>query len=235
MGMINSFGGDSALVVFGAPIGRPVVETLNQAIHTAIDIRLGVCELNARRIAAGHPPLRYGIGINAGMVVAGNLGTETRFEYTVIGDVVNTAARLQGIARQYPHNPLLITGENVIPYVDEIDTNFLDIGKFELRGKESSVTIFNILERRDFFPPNFDVFRPSRYPDITAVIACHLFTKAYDIDVIAKALEVDEDRVMAWLAAANESFETIAYLLSTKFGASQKEVVRLKAGILEPG
>ncbi len=89
-GWVNKFEGDAALCVFGAPVDRPDA---------------GACALAAARaLARGLEPLdlRAAIGVCAGPVVAGNVGTESRFEYTVIGDPVNTAARLAELARSDP-------------------------------------------------------------------------------------------------------------------------------------
>ena len=89
-GWVNKFEGDAALCVFGAPVDRDDA---------------GACALAAARaLAKGLETLdlQAAIGVCAGTVVAGNVGTETRFEYTVIGDPVNTAARLAELARSFP-------------------------------------------------------------------------------------------------------------------------------------
>jgi adenylate cyclase len=91
-GMVNKFEGDAALCVFGAPVSRenPTVDALRAA--RALAERLGT-EL---------PEIDFGIGISAGLAVAGHVGAEHRFEYTVIGDPVNEAARLAELAKQRP-------------------------------------------------------------------------------------------------------------------------------------
>jgi adenylate cyclase len=93
-GWVNKFEGDAALCVFGAPVDREDA---------------GACALAAARaLARGLKPLELdaAIGVCAGPVVAGNIGTETRFEYTVVGDPVNTAARLAELARGRPGHVL---------------------------------------------------------------------------------------------------------------------------------
>jgi class 3 adenylate cyclase len=89
-GMVNKFEGDAALCVFGAPVARenPTVDALRAA------------RALAARLTRELPEVDFGIGISAGMAVAGNVGAEHRFEYTVIGDPVNEAARLAELAKQ---------------------------------------------------------------------------------------------------------------------------------------
>ena len=91
-GMVNKFAGDAALCVFGAPVGRenPTVDALRAARAVA------------DRLSTELPEVDFGIGISAGLAVAGNVGAEHRFEYTVIGDPVNEAARLAELSRQRP-------------------------------------------------------------------------------------------------------------------------------------
>jgi adenylate cyclase len=91
-GWVNKFEGDAALSVFGAP------EDLDDAAARA----LAAARELQRRLEAEVPELRAGIGVSAGPVVAGNVGAEERFEYTVIGDPVNEAARLTELAKEAP-------------------------------------------------------------------------------------------------------------------------------------
>jgi adenylate cyclase len=91
-GMVNKFEGDAALCVFGAPVSseNPTVDALRAA------------RALAERLSDELPEIDFGIGISAGLAVAGHVGTERRFEYTVIGDPVNEAARLAELAKQRP-------------------------------------------------------------------------------------------------------------------------------------
>ncbi|MBN1530787.1 MAG: HAMP domain-containing protein [Thermoleophilaceae bacterium] len=95
-GWINKFEGDAALCVFGAP--APAEDPAGDALAAARDLR--------DRLAAGLPELEAGIGVSAGRAVAGNVGAEHRFEYTVIGDPVNEAARLCELAKRRPERLL---------------------------------------------------------------------------------------------------------------------------------
>ncbi len=91
-GFVNKFEGDAALAIFGAPV----------ALDNAAGSALGAARRMARRLAEEVPECRAGIGVTAGRAVAGNIGAQERFEYTVIGDPVNEAARLSDLAKTVP-------------------------------------------------------------------------------------------------------------------------------------
>ena len=93
---MNKFEGDAALCVFGAPSPRD--DPAGDALRAAREL--------AARLTRDVPELDFGIGISAGIAVAGNVGAEHRFEYTVIGDPVNEAARLSELAKQRPERVL---------------------------------------------------------------------------------------------------------------------------------
>jgi adenylate cyclase len=95
-GLVNKFEGDAALCVFGAPVPRD--DPAADALRTARALAL--------RVSQDVPEIDFGIGISAGIAVAGNVGAEHRFEYTVIGDPVNEAARLSELAKQRPERVL---------------------------------------------------------------------------------------------------------------------------------
>jgi len=95
-GHIDKFMGDCAMVVFGVP-EYSKEHSLN-AINCAIMIQETVAILNEKRIKQNKIPIHFKIGVNSGMMIAGNLGSDERMEYTVIGDPVNIASRLAGIA-----------------------------------------------------------------------------------------------------------------------------------------
>ncbi|RLC66327.1 MAG: hypothetical protein DRH97_06655, partial [Chloroflexi bacterium] len=93
-GMVNKFGGDSVMAIWNAP--TPCEEHALSATKAAIDIQRAVKELQERE--AELPKMDFGIGINTGKVVAGNMGSEDRLEYSVVGDAVNIAARITSLA-----------------------------------------------------------------------------------------------------------------------------------------
>jgi class 3 adenylate cyclase len=97
-GFINKFGGDSLLAIFGAPVPQP--DHAERAVRAALGMREGLAVFNAREKAEGRRELRIGVGVSCGEMVAGSVGTPNRMEYTVIGDVVNVAARIQALNKE---------------------------------------------------------------------------------------------------------------------------------------
>jgi adenylate cyclase len=91
-GTLDKFIGDSVMAQWGAPLGGP--DDADKAMAAAIDMMHELEKLNQRWESEGRPRLVHGIGLNFGEAFAGNIGSERRLEFTVIGDVVNTAARL---------------------------------------------------------------------------------------------------------------------------------------------
>ncbi len=234
-GVINHFGGDSILAVFGAPIERPVVESLRQAICTALEIRRGVVEVNAQRIANNQVPLRFGVGINSGTVIAGNVGTKDRFHYTVIGDVVNVAARLQGLSRQFPHTPLLVPGSSVRQLEDDNTFEFWHLGEFRLKGKEKPVSTYAVVGNLLHYPPDFTVFDGPPYVKTDALLACYLYCKGYSQPVIAKSLQVDNDVISRWLETASRNAAAVGEILVRHYQLSKSCYYRILGAAAEPG
>jgi adenylate cyclase len=98
-GILDKYMGDGIMALFGAPF---VGETdADNALAAADDMMQRLAELNVRRAADGREPLDIGIGLSSGAVVVGNIGSARRLDYTVIGDTVNLASRLEGATKQY--------------------------------------------------------------------------------------------------------------------------------------
>lgn len=233
-GVINHFGGDSALAVFGAPLDRPIDMTLRQAIMTAIEIQTGVVKLNAERVNMGLEPLRFGIGINSGAVVAGTIGSQDRFEYTVIGDVVNVAARLQGISRQYPQTPILLPSSAVDVVRGTLPVEFMYLGEFQLKGKEHPVQTYSVAGYQLELPDN--VFAPeiSGYPLSTAIYACYLHCLDFSIPTIAKVLLVEESVIYDWLVRGAKHNSAVGKILIEHFDLQPGRIRKLALGYIEP-
>lgn len=96
-GVIDKFIGDAIMALFGAPLTQ--ADAADRALAAALAMRRALAQLNAALVAEGRPPLAFGIGINTARVVAGNIGSHRRLNYSVIGDGVNIAARLQALTR----------------------------------------------------------------------------------------------------------------------------------------
>ena len=122
-GIVNKFEGDAALCVFGAPVPR----------QDAADCALLAARLLRQRLAHVHG-LSAAVGVSAGPVVAGNIGTRERFEYTVIGDAVNEAARLTELAKSRPGR-LLVSSSVVERASNGERLRWIDDGDVVLRGR----------------------------------------------------------------------------------------------------
>jgi len=141
-GTINKFLGDAVMAIFGAPTAYP--DHCARAVETALAMQAGVAKLSAKRIAQGKEPITIGIGISAGEAIAGTVGTEDQMEYTVIGDRVNLAARLESIAKP---GQILVSEPTFQQVADRVAANCL--GTIYVKGKDEPVAVFEILNRAD--------------------------------------------------------------------------------------
>lgn len=96
-GLVNKFTGDGLLAVFGAPLSQGRAADAAAAVEAARSIRDGIDTLNAELAGEGQPPVRLRLGLHSGWVLAGSVGARDRWEYSVIGDAVNCAARIEGL------------------------------------------------------------------------------------------------------------------------------------------
>ncbi|HEY0136305.1 MAG TPA: adenylate/guanylate cyclase domain-containing protein, partial [Nannocystis sp.] len=99
-GMIDKFIGDAMMVVFGAPVRQPPEQSALHAAKAALGMLGRLDGLNRSLIADGLPALRIGMGIHTGEAIAGNIGAPQRLDYTLIGDVVNTVARIESVCKE---------------------------------------------------------------------------------------------------------------------------------------
>lgn len=139
-GVINKFIGDAVLAIFGEPI-QDKDHALN-AVKCADEMIKKVAELRAKWLDEGRPKIEIGIGINTGEAFVGNIGSETRLEYTVIGDVVNLASRIESYNKVYKTSFLIsaTTYENVRNIADVIK-----ISEVTIRGKAKKLNIYEVL------------------------------------------------------------------------------------------
>jgi adenylate cyclase len=138
-GLVNKFIGDAILAVFGAPI--PLENHAESAVRAGIKMRDSAKSLSKEFLQKGFPELKIGIGIHSGKVLAGNIGSMTRLEYTVIGDTVNIASRLESHCKEVGKD-LLITENTKLNLKDLFQTE--SIGKIQVRGRESEIGIYSL-------------------------------------------------------------------------------------------
>jgi adenylate cyclase len=141
-GTLDKFIGDAVMAVFGAPIAHP--DHALRAVRTAVAMQSGIAELNERRAGQGKEPILIGIGVNLGEVVAGTVGTEDRMEYTVIGDSVNLAARLESNAKP---GRILISQHTYERVQDHVKA--LPLGSLRVKGKEEEVEVYELVSLQD--------------------------------------------------------------------------------------
>lgn len=135
-GTIDKYIGDAIMAFWGAPL--PDSEHARNALTAAMEMQATLPELNRRFAARDWPTLRVGIGINTGMVSVGNMGSDFRRAYTVMGDAVNLASRLEALGKEY--GAPIIVGEATHAEVPEFLYRELD--KVRVKGKAEPVTIF---------------------------------------------------------------------------------------------
>jgi len=137
-GTLDKFLGDAVMAVFGAPMAHP--DHSARAIRTALAMQEGITGLNERRARDGKEAISVGIGVSAGEAVAGTVGTEDRMEYTVIGDSVNLAARLESNAKP---GQILISYRTYERVRDLVDAR--PLGRIRVKGKEEEVEVYEVL------------------------------------------------------------------------------------------
>jgi adenylate cyclase len=139
-GTLDKFIGDAIMAVFGAPL--PTEDHAVRAVNSAIEMRDRLIVINEEKLGKGKFQIR--IGINSGRVVAGDIGSPKRIEYTVLGNTVNIASRLEsGVAKPGQ----IVIGEETYQVVkDQFETT--PLGDFNLKGLEKSITVYEVLRAK---------------------------------------------------------------------------------------
>jgi class 3 adenylate cyclase len=138
-GIVSQIAGDGLMAIFGAP--HPLPDHCGAAVRAALEMLEMMRLFNAERAAAGKPEIRIGIGIASGEMVAGYTGTNERATYTVIGDTVNLASRLEAHTKE-ARRLVLIDGATRAGLHDSIDVEAL--GPVTVRGKAQSVDVYSL-------------------------------------------------------------------------------------------
>jgi len=135
-GTLDKYIGDAIMAVFGAPLDMP--DHAERAIRTALEMQERLAEWNAERKEG--PAFRVRIGINSGKAMAGEIGSVNKKEYTVLGDTVNIASRLESSVAK---PGTVVVGENTYRMVED-RFEFQPLGSFSLKGKEKEVLVFGV-------------------------------------------------------------------------------------------
>lgn len=142
-GVVDKYIGDAIMAVWGAPesSGSPASDALN-AVTAALMMRVELFKFNKERAAAGLSPVKIGCGINSGPVVAGQIGSEERMEYTVIGDAVNLASRTEALNKPFATD-VLITENTYNLIKDKIVVQ--EMPGVHVKGKTDAIKMFAVI------------------------------------------------------------------------------------------
>lgn len=147
LGTIDKYMGDCVMAFWGAPFDQP--QHARQAVLAALDMQTAIAQLNPQLLQQGMPALQIGVGINTGRVTVGDMGSKFRKAYTVMGDAVNLAARLEGITKFYGVG--IIVGETTRQTV--ADVLFRELDLVRVKGKHQAIAIYQPLGLIDQLPP----------------------------------------------------------------------------------
>jgi len=142
-GMVDKFLGDGVMAIFGAPIASD--DDAGNALQAALDMVAALERLNDEFASKGLPRLDIGIGINTGVMVAGNMGSPSRFNYTVIGDGVNLAARIEGLTKRKEYRARIIATDATVRTAKR-SFKTRNLGLVEIRGRQEAVLLHALVE-----------------------------------------------------------------------------------------
>lgn len=138
-GTLDKYIGDAIMAFWGAPVEDP--GHARRAALAALDMQRHCADLNARFLARGWPPLHIGVGINSGNVRVGDMGSRVRRAYTVMGDAVNVASRLEGRTKYYGVG--ILAGESTRRAVT--DMAFREVDRIRVKGRDEAVAVYEPL------------------------------------------------------------------------------------------
>jgi len=140
-GTVEKFIGDAIMAVFGAPVPAP--DDPLHAVMAALEMRTRLKKINVDFKARGLPEIRSGIGLHSGQVVAGNMGHAERMEYTVIGDAVNLASRLESMTKELKCDVIL--SEDLFRQVEAF-VNAEPLHKIKVKGRDQEVMVYRLID-----------------------------------------------------------------------------------------
>ena len=178
-GLLDKYMGDAIMAVFGAPLDQP--DHAHRACLTALAMMKALRQLQKKWKDEGRPVFDIGIGINTGDMVVGNMGSEMRFDYTVMGDMVNLGSRLEGTNKEYGTN-IIISEFTYEKVKDSICCRELD--GVRVKGKIKPVKIYELLGEKkdeakfkdliDAFAKGLAHYREEKWDEAIAAFQCVL-------------------------------------------------------------
>jgi len=138
-GVIDKFIGDAILAIFGAPVSYD--NNAERAVEAAVGMINKLSEIDASSLVLPQGGFQIGIGIHEGTVIVGNIGSQDKFDYTVIGDNVNLASRLEGITKHYK-KPIIVS-EVVAKKVQGLQP-LREVDTVKVKGKEEPTTLYSV-------------------------------------------------------------------------------------------
>lgn len=138
-GVVDKFIGDAIMAIWGAP--KSSEQDAYNALRACIEMRKGLETLNEKRIARGEPALMIGMGLHAGTAISGTIGSDERMEYTVIGNTVNTASRIEASTKAFGAD-LLVTDDVISKVGDGFIVDYA--GSAEVKGRSEALKMYKI-------------------------------------------------------------------------------------------
>lgn len=184
-GTLDKYMGDAIMAIFGAPLSQP--DHAGRACRTALDMMKELKSLQKKWQEEGKPALNIGIGINSGDMVVGNMGSQMRFDYTVMGDMVNLGSRLEGTNKEY--------GTNIIcsEFTYNAVADFMccrELDWVRVKGKKLPVKIYELLGEKkdeknfkdliDNFEEGLRLYRAAKWDEAIAAFQKTLAVKPED-------------------------------------------------------
>jgi class 3 adenylate cyclase len=141
-GIVDKYIGDTIMAIYGAPTSRR--DDAVRAVRSALEMLDGLADFNRWQQKRGQPQYEIGVGINYGPVTVGNIGSEKKMDYTVVGDMVNLASRLQSLTKVYREK--LLISEPTYRYVAG-DVHARMVDRVIVKGKTTPVGIYSVKKR----------------------------------------------------------------------------------------
>jgi adenylate cyclase len=217
-GTLDKFIGDALMAVFGAPL--PLENHGWMAVQSALDMRRRLAEFNRVRRNSSQPQIRIGIGISSGEVVSGNIGSQKRMDYTVIGDGVNISSRLEGVTKEYGCD-IILSEYTYKLCADRVWAREID--RIRVKGRMEPMAIYELIGDRqqalDSTTLEFlDLYEVARraYTDTDFYTAIRLFKDAHRMRPDDRVIAVYLERARGYLTAPPPRNWDGVYTMMTK-------------------